>query len=98
MSPEKLPQGYRLKECIDLTRNRKQLRIVIGISFGWIALGILAGFCLQPRLALLFSGGIGKTLLRLLVLCGSILFYIIGHEAVHGAFMWLYSRRRPSFG
>ena len=97
-SLEKPPQGYRLKERIDLTRNRRQLRLVVGISLAWIAVGLIAGFWLEPRLGLLVSGGFAMAIFRLLVMCLAIVLYIGGHEAVHGLFMWLYSRKKPSFG
>ena len=59
------------------------------------------GLLIQPQDARRFISFNGKetvTLLQCLVLGVGTVAYIVGHEAVHGVFMWLYSRKKPHFG
>jgi len=95
---EKLPQGYRLKERIDLLRSRRQLKRVMCISLAGVAAGILWGILAGISLSSLAAGRWYMAIVRLLVLAAGIALYIIGHEAVHGALMWLISRTKPRFG
>ena len=95
---EKLPQGSRLKERIDLLRNRRQLKRVMYISVAGVVIGILLGLTIGSPIPLLISGGWHMAILRLLALIAGICLYIGGHEAVHGALMWLISRKKPRFG
>lgn len=87
----RLPEGYRLKERIDLIRNRKQLLFVNGLSIALAVLTVAAGFLLKPAAAR-FGW------LQCLVATAAIAVYIVGHEAVHGVLMWLISREKPRFG
>ena len=95
---EKLPQGYRIAAFIDPIRNPKLRRFVLRFSFALLAVGIVLGLILQPKLSLLFSGGWWKVLLRFAVMAAAIVLYMIGHEAVHGGLMWLFSGKKPFFG
>ena len=95
---EKLPQGYRITAVIDPIRNRKLRTFVIRFSLALLASGIALGFLIQPKLGLLFSGGLWRVLARFAVMAAAIAAYTIGHEAVHGALMWLYSGKKPFFG
>ena len=95
---EKVPEGFRYSALIALLHNRKLRKLLIRLSLALTVLGIGIGLFLQPKLGLLFSGGFGRVLLRFAVMAVLIALYMVAHEAVHGALMWLYSRKKPRFG
>ena len=82
--------NLRIDERIDLVRNKKQLRTVALLSVVLALLTIAAGF--------LFHREWDFSAIRLLVMAVGIFVYIVGHEAVHGALMWLFSHQKPKFG
>lgn len=84
--------GYRLNERIDLIRNRSQLRTVTLLSVLLAVAAIGAGLALQLPDFRMFSPW------KLLITLAGTAIYIIGHEAVHGVLMWLFSRTKPKFG
>ena len=98
---EKLPAGYRLAARIDLIKNRRQLLLVNGLAIALMLLTIAAGILLQPQGAdnvfELIDDPWGFALKALVAVLGT-LGYIVGHEAVHGVCMWLYSHSKPHFG
>lgn len=89
---DELPAGYSLVEKIDLVRNKRQLWMVNGLSLALLVLTAALGLWLHPW------DWDGWTISTCLLTLGGILLYIVGHEAVHGLFMWLFSHRRPRFG
>lgn len=95
---DKLPQGYRLVQRFDLVHQRGQLRAVSALALALLALTILTGAVMQPQDGRFFDDGFLPVLLRLLAALAGSAVYIVAHEAVHGALMWLISRKRPRFG
>lgn len=95
---EKVPEGFRYSALIALIHNRKLRKQLMQLSLALTVLGIGIGLLIQPKLDLLFSGGLLQVILHFAVLTAAIAVYMIGHEAVHGALMWLYSRKKPHFG
>lgn len=87
-----LPAGYGLTERIDLLKNKRQLWLVNGLSLVLLVLTAVLGLCLRPWD---WSGwSLSTSLLALAGIC----LYIVGHEAVHGAAMFLLSHEKPRFG
>lgn len=96
---EKLPRGYRLKEKMDLAGNRRQMRAVMWLSVGLFVAAMAVGLLIAPLSSLVRrDAGIGNLAIKLAVLAGGIIVYIVGHEAVHGVCMWSLSRVKPRFG
>ncbi|MBQ7868203.1 MAG: DUF3267 domain-containing protein [Clostridia bacterium] len=96
-----LPQEYRRCEKIDLIKNRKQLLLVNGLAVVLAVLLIAAGILWQPEGASAlfdFKGDPWGVALKFLVAGIGLVVYIIGHEAVHGIFMWHFSHVKPNFG
>lgn len=87
-----LPAGYGLTERIDLLKNKRQLWLVNGLSLVLLVLVAVLGLCLRPWDW--SSWSLSTSLLALAGVC----LYIVGHEAVHGAAMWLFSHEKPRFG
>jgi len=101
---QSLPANYAPYKTIDLTTNTRALVI---LNIGALVLLVLGGWllfvltqALRPDLlqAGTFSIGALNLLLMFVVLIGSLGLMIIAHEAIHGAFFWLYTRSRPYFG
>ena len=90
---EKLPEGYRLRRRIHLIQNQKLLKRLVALQAVLFMASLGCGLLIHP----LFIGGWRMVLLRLIAAAAGYAVYIIGHEAVHGALMWLFSRRKPSF-
>lgn len=96
---ETLPEGYIEAEKIDLVKNRKQMLLVNGLAILLTVLLIAVGMFIQPVDQLFdLEHHPFKTALKCLVIAVGIFAYIAGHEAVHGVFMWHYSRIKPNFG
>ena len=96
-----LPEGYHRTETIDLLHNRKQLLLVNGLAIVLAVLLIGLGILVQPEgaaEALHIAADPLAFALKCLVAALASVGYIIGHEAVHGAFMWHYSHCKPHFG
>ena len=96
---EKLPEGYCLKERMDLSGNRRQMRAVMWLSVGLFAITAAVGLLIAPLSSLVRKdAGIGNLAMKLGMLAVGIIVYIVGHEAVHGVCMWSISRVKPRFG
>lgn len=98
-----LPEGYLEAEKIDLVKNKKQMLLVNGLALLLAAVMAVIGVALQPPRgfhSLIFS--IDDAPMAIIIKCAVLLVglvvYIIGHEAVHGIFMWHYSHQKPRFG
>jgi len=98
---ETLPDGYAEAEKIDLVKNRKQMLLVNGLAV-LLALVVFAiGVVIQPAGAAAiidFESQAFAIALKCLIIAVGIVVYIVGHEAVHGIFMWHYSHIKPHFG
>lgn len=98
---EQLPEDYAESERIDLVKNRQQMLLVNGLAIVLTVLTIVLGILIQPDgadgLFNLKENGF-QTAFQCLLLAIGIFAYIAGHEAVHGVFMWYYSRIKPRFG
>lgn len=92
----RLPAGYRWIETLDFVRNRKQLRIVMALSLGLIAIMLALGLILRPiSVSWRFMTGHLWTFPLWLAMQ---LAYIPLHEIVHGACMRLFSREKVRYG
>jgi hypothetical protein len=101
---QSLPAHYAPYKTIDLTTDTRAMVI---LNIGALVLLVLAGWLLFELLEVLrpdivsagtFSiSGLNFVLMALLVI-GLLGLMIVVHEAIHGAFFWLYTRSRPYFG
>ncbi|MEN6593854.1 MAG: DUF3267 domain-containing protein [Clostridiaceae bacterium] len=91
-----LPPGYREIRKIDLMRNKKEALIVNALALGITAAMIVFGFVIGPH-KFQITFGLDSLLLFGVMLIG-IVFYMILHELVHGAFMQGFSGERPKYG
>ncbi len=92
-----LPVSYREIERIDLKENKKLFLLVNVLSLV-IAIPFLAlGFLVVP-ISSLMQGGSSAYWLRIAVILGGLLIYIVLHEAVHGIFMKAFSGVKPHYG
>lgn len=99
-----LPTHYAPYKTIDLSTDTRALII---LNIGALVLLLLAGGLLfwlletlRPDLlsAGTFTLGGLDFLLMLVLVIGLLGLMIVVHEAIHGAFFWLYTRSRPYFG
>lgn len=101
IAKEALPEGYIEAGKIDLVKNKKQMLMVNGLAILLAALLLVFGLFIQPSGASalfdLEQNAFG-TALKCLVICVGCFVYVIGHEAVHGVWMWHYSHVKPNFG
>lgn len=98
---EALPDHYVEAEKVDLVKNKKQMLLVNILAFVLAAVMVAIGFLIQPEgAAALFDleENAWQSALQCLCILIGISAYVIGHEAVHGVFMWYYSRIKPNFG
>jgi len=101
-----LPEGYRERCTLDLTRNLRAalwLQVTGGalfFLFGWLFLGMAAR--LRPDFVMDGSvwrpARLGGTWASVTVIILTAAAAILLHELVHGGFFWLYTRQRPRFG
>ena len=98
---ETLPEGYVESEKVDLVRNRKQMLLVNGLAIALAICMLAVGILIAPEGHLAFfdlKSHAFATALKCLIIGAGLIVYLIGHEAVHGLFMWHYSHVKPSFG
>ena len=96
---ETLPEGYAEAEKIDLVSNRKQMLLVNGLALLLTVVLVVMGLLLQPAGKLFdLEEKPFRTAFKCLTIAAGIFAYIAGHEAVHGLFMWHFSRIKPNFG
>lgn len=98
-----LPETYQLKETIDLS---KQKKLALGLNLAGIGLFIVIFYLLSFIVSIvrgveslpLFSMTSSKTAwLSFLGIIAGFIALIILHEAAHGLFFWLYTRKMPKF-
>lgn len=89
-----LPEGYALFRTIDLAENRKENAIVSALSLALLVVVFAFGFLIRED-----TGAAGEEYLPVMA-AGLVAFfaYIVLHEAVHGIFMWYFSKQKPLFG
>jgi hypothetical protein len=101
---QSLPANYAPYKTIDLTTDTRAMVIlnigalVLLLLGGWLLLWLLE--VLRPDIisdGTVSISGLNFVLMVLLVI-GLLGLMIIIHEAIHGAFFWLYTRSRPYFG
>lgn len=93
-----LPAGYQATCRIDLQKNKKQMLLVNGLAILIMFLMLYIG-CRFVRLEDVFvMDSLGLCLLRLFVLFGGTVLYLVLHEWVHGIFMRRFSGARPHYG
>lgn len=99
-----LPASYSISWELDLTRNQKAA-IALNLAglplfalFGWVFLKAAA--LLHPAIGTrLFVGQITPyPFVFFLIVFAVVVGTMIIHEAIHGAFFWLFTRSRPAFG
>lgn len=98
---ETLPAGYAETEAIDLVKNKKQMLTVNLLAVALAVVLLLIGFAIAPdgvKALFDFDAQGWHAALKWLVICAGTVTYVVGHEAVHGVFMWHYSHIRPRFG
>lgn len=88
-----LPEGYRLRQTIDLEKNRRQM-IIVNVLAVIVAVVSFVPMAIWEPEGAAFVDDISEILL----LTGGILGYVLLHEAVHGVCFWFFSGERPSFG
>lgn len=94
-----LPDGYRQLTVIDLEKDKK-----VFWSVNLLSLALAAGIFVVGILAVPLDFGLDASdlvagwILPFAVLFGGAFLYIFLHEAVHGIFMYAFSRVRPHFG
>lgn len=92
-STSDLPSGYEVYQVKDLKTN-KGIALAIQIIFL-----IIAG--LMIFIAIYFKLPISSDLpviLKIIIPVSLVLIYMVLHELTYGLFIWLISKRRPSFG
>ncbi len=95
-----LPPGYNACFTLDLSKNIRLVlllnlvAILLFAGFGWLFFRLAAAILPPERLA-------DSTTITGFTLLACLLAYalmLVLHELVHGAFFWLFTRRRPHFG
>ncbi len=103
MKPAKtLPSLYQLESTLNLAKNK---RLTIYLSILSIIVFILAwgGFTwlaavLRQTENIIFSFTIGQSLIFTFVALLTILLVMVIHEAIHGIFLWVFTKEKPLFG
>ena len=103
-----LPENFQLQHTLDLNKN---VKLAIGLNVASLVFFVGFGFLFYWLLSILRPGLIfeGEFLTTGLLVSDSIwlqflvfalvyLGMIVLHEALHGAFFWIYTRERPKFG
>ncbi len=96
---QSLPEGYRQILAIDLQKDKKTAWKVQGLSFALGAVLFGIGCCLVPfSVVLEHTRNLGGYLLRLGLLLGGMLLYLVFHELTHAAVMKAYGAKKLRFG
>ena len=91
-----LPEGYREIFNVDLNKNKKAA-VAINVLATVIMLAMVIPMLAIRPFSIESSDGTAPYV-RYAILIGGFLLYLVLHEAVHGIFMWLFSRQKPFFG
>ena len=93
-----LPPGFVEIARIDLARNKKEALIVNGLALAIGIVMIVVGLIGVPVSTLFSMTSLGEYILKLVTLLVGMVVYIILYELIHGAFMYRFSRVKPTFG
>ena len=98
MGLTQLPQNYRECQVIDLQKDKKAFIIVNVLSvFIAVALVVL-GLFISPIDLFTEEDALSDLLFPLLIALVGIIVYLFMHEAIHGVFMYAFSKVKPKFG
>ncbi len=94
-----LPQGWTLKKTVDLQNDKKKALLVNGCATVVAVLMAAVMHCFVP-IQTLFSGSdeLSQYLIRMGILLGGMLVYLVLHEATHGLTMKACGAKNLSFG
>ena len=96
-----LPAGYREILSVDLQKDKKKALLLNGAALLMTIILLPIGHCFVPvsELGKVFvTGDFSGTMLRLLVLLGGMLAYIVLHELTHAAAMKALGGKQVQFG
>ncbi len=106
MPTQTLPAAYNLTGTIDLSKDRRTalilniLGLVLLIISGWLLFRLV--MAARPEVSTRGLAFSYKNTVDLVVLLAWIIgvtaVMLVIHEAIHGAFFWIYTRCRPRFG
>ncbi len=91
-----LPESYRVIYNIDLSKNKKSA-IFINVLAVIILLAMVIPMLAAKPFCILSIEDI-DSFVRYAVFIGGLILYLVLHEAVHGFFMWIFSKQKPHFG
>jgi Putative zincin peptidase len=97
-----LPAGYGPPSVLNLARVWTIVLLTLGsavlfVPFAWLSAGFVGVLRRDASVGFVVSSG-GDIATLLLVAIGVVVVPVILHEAIHGAFFWLYTRDQPRFG
>ena len=99
MNYSALPPAYVVYQTVDLQRDRKIALLVGFLSVGIAAVMVIAAVFFVPFSRFLsFDAPTGADTIRLLLLIPAIVFYVVTHELIHGAFFRCYGKAKPKYG
>lgn len=90
-----LPENYELLRTIDLEKNEQEKNLVTILSLVLLVAVFAFGFALRSPASIVEAIIEEPVMLAALP---AFLVYLVLHEAVHGAFMWYFSKKKPHFG
>ena len=94
-----LPEGYRATETIDLQKDKRTALLVNGAALLAFVLMAWVGHRFVPiRSFFSMEEGLGVYFLRLLVMMGGMIVYMVLHELTHAAAMKAYGAGALRFG
>ena len=94
-----LPENYRPYRRIDLQKDKKLMLLVNLLSLIMLAALLIIGHRIVSIKVFFEMPNFGVYALRMVILLGGMVVYMILHEAVHGIFMRLYGKGvKPTFG
>ncbi|MBQ8731866.1 MAG: DUF3267 domain-containing protein [Oscillospiraceae bacterium] len=103
MNCPQLPEDYVEIRRIDLQKNKKEALLVNGLSLLISVLMVIPAIFIAPIFDLFTFGGEDtdiflSSMLKPLCLCAGSILYLVLHEAIHGIFMYHFSKTKPRFG
>lgn len=99
MNVGRLPDGYRLIGKIELSDDLPTARKIAILSVAIAVVSFCVGLALVPfRRTFSVEAGVGILLRRIVCTIGLILAYLILHEGVHGLFIRILGKVKPTFG
>lgn len=94
-----LPEGYEKILEVDLQKNKKLMILINGLAVVIMVAMIIIGALFVPIDTFFDSGDVWYApLIKLAVMMGGYVVYIVLHELVHGIFMKRFSGVKPKYG